>query len=37
MTWTVETRDLCRIYGNGDEVRALDNVNLSIEPGDLWL
>lgn len=34
MTWTVETRDLCRIYGNGDEVRALDNVNLKIAPGE---
>jgi putative ABC transport system ATP-binding protein len=34
MTWTVETQDLCRIYGNGDEVRALDNVNLKIAPGE---
>jgi ABC-type lipoprotein export system ATPase subunit len=34
MTWTVETRDLCRIYGNGDEVRALDCVNLTIAPGE---
>jgi ABC-type lipoprotein export system ATPase subunit len=34
MTWTVETRDVCRIYGNGDEVRALDNVNLKIAPGE---
>ncbi|NLF52507.1 MAG: ABC transporter ATP-binding protein [Leptolinea sp.] len=34
MTWTVETRDLSRIYGNGDEVRALDNVNLKIAPGE---
>jgi ABC-type lipoprotein export system ATPase subunit len=34
MTWTVETRNLCRIYGNGDEVRALDDVNLTIAPGE---
>ncbi len=34
MTWTVETQDLCRIYGNGDEVRALDNVNLKIASGE---
>ena len=34
MTWTVETQDLCRIYGNGDEVRALDGVNLKIAPGE---
>jgi ABC-type lipoprotein export system ATPase subunit len=34
MTWTVETQDLCRIYGNGDEVRALDNVNIKIAPGE---
>ncbi|HEX7556484.1 MAG TPA: ABC transporter ATP-binding protein [Leptolinea sp.] len=34
MTWTVETQDLCRIYGNGDEVRALDNVNLTIAAGE---
>ncbi|MEI8131923.1 MAG: ABC transporter ATP-binding protein [Leptolinea sp.] len=34
MTWTVETQDLYRIYGNGDEVRALDGVNLTIAPGE---
>lgn len=32
--WVVETRDLTRIYGNGDEVRALDGVNLRIAPGE---
>jgi ABC-type lipoprotein export system ATPase subunit len=34
MTWTVETQNLFRIYGNGDEVRALDGVNLKIAPGE---
>jgi putative ABC transport system ATP-binding protein len=34
MTWTVETQDLCRFYGNGDEVRALDGINLKIGTGE---
>lgn len=33
--WMVETRDLVRIYGDGEGVRALDNVNLRIAPGEL--
>lgn len=33
--WIVETRDLTRIYGNGEEIRALDGVNLRIAPGEL--
>jgi putative ABC transport system ATP-binding protein len=35
--WTVEIRDLYRIYSEGEptEVRALDGVNLCIAPGEL--
>lgn len=33
--WIVETRDLTRIYGDGEEIRALDGVNLRIAPGEL--
>ncbi len=33
--WLIETRDLTRIYGNGEEIRALDGVNLQIPPGEL--
>ncbi len=28
--WVVETRDLTRIYGDGEEIHALDGVNLAI-------
>lgn len=31
----VETRDLTRIYGDGEEIRALDGVNIQIEAGEL--
>lgn len=31
----VETFDLTRIYGNGEEVRALDGVNLEIREGEI--
>ena len=31
----VETRDLTRIYGDGEEIRALDGVNLKVTPGEL--
>ncbi len=31
----IETRDLTRIYGDGEEIRALDGVNLQILPGEL--
>jgi ABC-type lipoprotein export system ATPase subunit len=34
-TWMIETIDLSRIYRNGDEIRALDNVNMHISPGEL--
>lgn len=30
----VETQDLTRVYGDGEEIRALDNVTLSIEAGE---
>jgi ABC-type lipoprotein export system ATPase subunit len=33
--WLVETRDLTRIYGDGEEIRALDQVTLTIAPGEL--
>lgn len=33
-TWVVETRDLTRIYGDGEEIRALDGVNLKVAPGE---
>jgi len=33
--WMIETRDLSRIYGDGEEIRALDNVNLQIAEGEL--
>jgi ABC-type lipoprotein export system ATPase subunit len=35
MQWMIETRDLTRIYGNGETIRALDGVNLRIAPGEL--
>jgi len=31
----VETRDLTRIYGDGEEIRALDGVSLKIQRGEL--
>jgi ABC-type lipoprotein export system ATPase subunit len=31
----IETIDLSRIYRNGDEIRALDNVNMRVSPGEL--
>ncbi len=30
----IETRDLTKIYGNGDEVRALDGVSLQVARGE---
>lgn len=33
--YLVETRNLTRIYGDGEEIRALDNVNLNVAPGEL--
>jgi len=34
-TWIIETQDLCRVYGDGEQIRALDQVNLTIAPGEL--
>jgi ABC-type lipoprotein export system ATPase subunit len=34
MQWVVETQDLTRIYGDGEEIRALDGVNLCVVPGE---
>ncbi len=33
--WMIETRDLTRIYGDGEKIYALDHVNLHISPGEL--
>lgn len=33
--YLIETRDLTKIYGDGEEIRALDGVNLKIAPGEL--
>ena len=33
--YLVETRDLTRIYGDGEEIRALDGVNLKVTHGEL--
>lgn len=33
--YLVETRELTRIYGDGEKIRALDNVNIKISPGEL--
>ena len=33
--YLVETRDLARIYGDGEEIRALDGVNLKVAHGEL--
>lgn len=30
----IETRDLTRVYGDGEEIRALDGVTMSIEAGE---
>lgn len=34
LTWLVETRDLTRVYGDGEQIRALDGVNLRVAPGE---
>ena len=34
-SWIIETRNLTRIYGNGEQIRALDDVTLRIAPGEL--
>jgi len=35
MDWLIETRDLTRIYGDGEQIHALDSVNLKIARGEL--
>jgi ABC-type lipoprotein export system ATPase subunit len=34
MEWVVKTQNLTRIYGDGEEIRALDGVNLCVAPGE---
>ncbi len=34
-SWLIETRDLTRVYGDGEQIRALDGVNLQIGKGEL--
>src|SRR5688572_19565440 len=34
-SWLVETRNLTRIYGDGDAIYALNDVNLCVAPGEL--
>src|SRR3990172_7604382 len=33
--WLIETRDLTRIYGDGEQIHALDHVTLHIGKGEL--
>jgi hypothetical protein len=35
-TWLIETRDLTRVYGDGEAIYALDKVNLTIAHGPQW-
>jgi putative ABC transport system ATP-binding protein len=32
--WIIETQDLCRVYGDGEQIRALDHLNLKVAPGE---
>jgi len=32
--WVIETRDLTRVYGDGQEIRALDGVTLTVKQGE---
>jgi len=34
-TWVIETRELTRIYGDGEQIHALDGVNLRVARGEL--
>jgi len=34
-SWLIETIDLSRLYGDGEEIRALDHVNIQIGAGEL--
>lgn len=33
--WMIETKNLTRVYGDGEEIRALDGVNLQVARGEL--
>ena len=33
--WIIETHNLTRIYGDGEQIRALDDVNLCVAAGEL--
>jgi len=33
--WIVETHQLTRIYGDGEQIRALDSVDMKVAPGEL--
>jgi putative ABC transport system ATP-binding protein len=33
--WIIETQDLCRVYGDGESIQALDHVNLTVASGEL--
>jgi ABC-type lipoprotein export system ATPase subunit len=33
--WIVETRALSRVYGDGEEIRALDGVDMRVAPGEV--
>jgi ABC-type lipoprotein export system ATPase subunit len=33
--WMIETQGLSRVYGDGEQIRALDNLNLTIASGEL--
>ena len=35
MEWIIETRDLTRVYGDGEKIHALAGINLRIAPGEL--
>lgn len=34
-TWMIETQHLTRIYGDGEQIRALDDVSIHVAPGEL--
>ncbi len=34
-SWIIETHDLTRIYGDGEQIYALDHVNLTVAAGEL--
>ena len=33
--WLIEANDLMRVYGDGEEIRALDGVDLRVKHGEL--